>query len=68
MVACTVRKAGPDLVIVVITVIMVVPALAVAVCLFETQHDGGWLAYTGQSGSIPIRSKSTHHNGQPDWT
>lgn len=47
MVARTLQKALPDLVYISLTIMLILPILAVALCLFETHHDDGWLSYRG---------------------
>ncbi len=48
MVAYTLRKALPDLTYIIITILMIMPILAVLLCLFETHHDDGFFTYRGQ--------------------
>ena len=48
MIALTLQKALPDLVYVALTVMMVLPILAVVLCLFQTHRDDGFFTYTGQ--------------------
>lgn len=48
MVALTLQKALPDLVYIALSIMLVLPILAVVLCLFETHHDDGFFTYRGQ--------------------
>ena len=47
MVAYTLQKALPDLYYIALTTLMIMPILAVLLCLFETHHDDGFFTYRG---------------------
>ena len=47
MVAHTLQKALPDLTYIALTILMIMPILAVLLCLFETHHDDGFFTYRG---------------------
>ncbi len=47
MVAYTLHKALPDLYYIALTTLMIMPILAVLLCLFETHHDDGFFTYRG---------------------
>ncbi|KAL0029268.1 hypothetical protein WJX79_006326 [Trebouxia sp. C0005] len=47
MAAYTLQKALPDLYYIALTTLMIMPILAVLLCLFETHHDDGFFTYRG---------------------
>lgn len=47
-VARTLQKALPDLIYISLTILLILPILAVVLCLFKTPYDDGWLTYRGQ--------------------
>lgn len=47
MVGWTLYRALPDLVWICINILMILPILAVLLCLFETHHDDGFFTYRG---------------------
>lgn len=48
MIALTLQKALPDLVYIALTITLVLPILAVVLCLFQTHHDDGFFTFRGQ--------------------
>ena len=51
MVAHTLQKALPDLTYITLTILLIMPILAVLLCLFETHHDDGFFTFRGQSAA-----------------
>ena len=47
MVAYILQQALPDLYYIALTTLMIMPILAVLLCLFETHHDDGFFTYIG---------------------
>lgn len=47
MIALTLQKALPDLVYIALTIMLVLPILAVVLCLFQTHHDDGFFTFRG---------------------
>lgn len=47
MVGWTLYRAMPDLIWICINILMILPILAVLLCLFETHHDDGFFTYRG---------------------
>ena len=56
MVALTLQKALPDLVYIALNIMLVLPILAVVLCLFEAHHDDGFFTYRGQHYSFKLDS------------
>ena len=56
MVALTLQKALPDLVYIALTIMLVLPILAVVLCLFEAHHDDGFFTYRGQHRFCTLNS------------
>ena len=56
MVALTLQKALPDLVYIALTIMLVLPTLAVVLCLLETHHDDGFFTYRGQHCLFTLHS------------
>ena len=46
--ARTLQKALPDLTYIALTILLIMPILALLLCLFETHHDDGFFSYRGQ--------------------
>lgn len=54
MIALTLQKALPDLVYIALTIMLVLPILAVVLCLFQTHRDDGFFTYRGQHSFIDL--------------
>lgn len=57
MVALTLQKALPDLVYIALTIMLVLPILAVVLCLFEAHHDDGFFTYRGRHCFFKLDSR-----------
>jgi len=60
-VAYTLQKALPDLYYIALTTLMIMPILAVLLCLFETHHDDNFFTYRGvpSTASHPLSVSKT---------
>ena len=52
MLAHTFQKALPDLTYIALTILLLMPILAVLLCLFETHHDDGFFTFRGQTSAL----------------